>query len=61
MAHRQARPDVPHGPLLQADFKLRVDAAVSHINATCDVRRACESFPARLADLVKAKGDRLAK
>ena len=42
-----------------AKFAKRLAECVADVNETCGASELCRSFPKRLADLQKAKGDRL--
>ena len=46
-------------PQMQKDFAAQMAACVRHINAEYEVDDLCSSFPERLAELRKAKGERL--
>ena len=46
-------------PQMERDFISSMDAAMKYINENYDVDGLCYSFPKRLADLKKSKGERL--
>ena len=46
-------------PQMERDFVSPMDATMKYINENYEVDGLCNSFPNRLADLKKSKGERL--